>query len=78
MSDIPQILNRICRKFTFIWHNAQLRIHFIFSRLKTVLMGDQFEYLGMKAQLSVDFPESITLDQAIAVWKHVVLYQEKN
>ena len=28
-------------------------------------------------QFSNEFPYSITVDQAVATWKHIVLYQEK-
>ena len=28
-------------------------------------------------QFSNVFPDSITVDQAVATWKHIVLYQEK-
>ena len=27
-------------------------------------------------QFSAEFPDSITVDQAVATWKHIVLYQE--
>ena len=28
-------------------------------------------------QFSNEFPNTITVDQAVATWKHIVLYQEK-
>ena len=37
----------------------------------------EFEGLDLPAQFFEDFPDSITLDQTVAVWKYIVFYQER-
>ena len=37
----------------------------------------EFEGLDLPAQFFDEFPDSITLDQTVAVWKHIVFYQER-
>ena len=60
--------------------NLELTCHvfLIFScyRLKDVLIQDQFEHLELESHFSTDFPDSLTLDQAVSLWKHIILYQE--
>ncbi len=46
-------------------------------RLRDVLEADQFEHLGIFHQPENEFPDSITLDQTVSLWKHIVDYQEK-
>ena len=46
----------------------------IIFRLKDVIV--QFEHLGIETHFSTEFPDSITLNQTVSVWKHVVLFQE--
>ena len=38
---------------------------------------EAFEGLDLPAQFCDEFPESITLDQTVAVWKHIIFYQER-
>ena len=45
-------------------------------RVKDVIIECQFDHLGIEEQFS-EFPDSITLDQVVDVWKRIVLYQEK-
>ena len=47
-----------------------------FSRLRDVTETDQFSHLGIEGHFYKEFPESITLDQTVAVWKHIVLFKE--
>ena len=44
--------------------------------MKYVIIEGQFDHLGIKDQF-LEFPDSITLDQVISVWKYIVVYQEK-
>ena len=46
-------------------------------RLRNVLEQDQFQHLDMEDHFSAEFPISITLDQTVAVWKHIVHYQKE-
>ena len=48
---------------------------FAIVRLKDVIVQDQFEHLGIEVQFFDELPDSINLDQTVAVWKHIVLYQ---
>ena len=54
-------------------YNSNYSAYFFLISLKEVIVQDQFEHL----RISTEFPDSITLDQTVAVWKHVVLFQEK-
>lgn len=47
------------------------------SRLTSVLVDDSFKNLDLPAEFEDKFPGSITIDQTVAVWKHIVHYQEK-
>jgi len=44
-------------------------------RLRDILNEDRFKHLEIDVK---ELPESITLNQTVAVWKHVVCYQEKH
>lgn len=55
---------------------ATVSINFVF-RLRDVIVDDHFKHLGMEERFYDEFPDSVTLDQTVAVWKHIVLYQEK-
>ena len=46
------------------------------SRLRDVTETDQFSHLGIEDHFYKEFPESITLDQTVAVWKHIVVFKE--
>ena len=50
----------------------------MFVRLTDILVEDHFKHLGIDSEtFSAKFPQTITLDQTIAVWKHIVHYQEE-
>ena len=49
----------------------------ICCRLKDVICADQFEYLQLDSRFADVFPDSITIAQTVAVWKHIVHYQER-
>ena len=42
-----------------------------------VLAEDMFSHLDLDPQFFDKFPASITLDQTVAAWKHIVVYQDK-
>ena len=44
-------------------------------RLRDVITADQFQHLEIEEDFQNVFPESVTLDQTVAVWKHIVRYQ---
>ena len=46
-------------------------------RVCDVLVEDQFKHLDMEEHFSKEFPGTITLDQTVAAWKHIVQYQER-
>lgn len=45
-------------------------------RLRDVITAGQFEHFDIEDYFKDEFPESVTLDQTVAVWKHIVLYQK--
>ena len=49
----------------------------LFCSLKDILVEDQYQYLGINPDQLEKFPDSICLDQTVAVWKYIVHYQEK-
>ena len=51
--------------------------HSICCRLKDVIVADQFEHLQLDSRFYDVFPDSITIAQTVAVWKHIVHYQER-
>ena len=51
--------------------------HFVFNSYSLKHTLKEFEDLHLPAQFLEKFPDSITLDQTVAVWKHIVFYQEK-
>ena len=43
-----------------------------------MLVQDRYESLDIPVEEFEDhFPDDITISQAVAVWKHIVIYQEK-
>lgn len=42
-----------------------------------MMCEEKFQHLDVGAQFKTTFPKSITLNQTIAVWKHIVLYQKQ-
>ena len=48
-----------------------------FNRVRDIIVEDQFKHLDVEEHFYDEFPESITLDQTVAVWKHIVEYQER-
>ena len=49
----------------------------LFLRLKDVIVEGPFEHLEMDPQFAEEFPDTITLAQTVAVWKHIVDYQDR-
>ncbi len=50
---------------------------FIPLRLVDVLVQDRYESLDIPVEeFAEHFPGGVTLSQAVAVWKHIAVYQE--
>lgn len=46
-------------------------------RVRDIIVEDQFKHLDVEEHFYDEFPETVTLDQTVAVWKHIVEYHER-
>ena len=58
---------------------APLTTHYLYYsyRLVDVIVEDHFEHLGLEKHFVEVLPETITLNQTVALWKCIVNYQDK-
>jgi hypothetical protein len=45
--------------------------------VRDIIVEEQFKHLDVEGHFYQEFPGSITLDQTVAAWKHVVDYQKE-
>lgn len=51
-----------------------------YCRIRDVLdpsITDQFMHLEIQDHFFEEFPDDVSLDQTVALWKHIVFYQKK-
>ena len=61
-------------------HTPDIHPTMLYTRYRLVEAMETYQAQTEQKQLpqfSNEFPDSITVDQAVAAWKHIVLYQEK-
>ena len=49
----------------------------LFYSIVDTITQDRFKQLEIEEHFEEAFPNTITLDQTVAVWKHIVSYQEE-